>query len=997
MQFSRHRLAVVPLIVSSIVLSTLVLGYAAAGFWGVPLLARSQLQKFADLTLHRQLSLGPVQFNPFTLELRVSELALKENNGAAIAGFKQLYVNAQLASLWEGRINLSDVQLDSPDFTIAIDAAGKLNLANLLPAGNEANKSSSATVPKIRIGLLSINEGHVGFSDLSKGVAFQSQVQQINIALKEFRTDTDYKNHYSISAHTAQKEQLEITGEFAVQPLASAGSFAIRALQLPPLASYLAAALPFKLADGKLSLDGQYQFSAAAAASIAPQWQLSLGKVTAENLAIAEINATGGKPPIMIPIIAINEVAVAPIDRKVSIKTALLQSPAIEINRDSDGVLNLSRLLGSSDAQAPVSNTQNAVEANTAANGNSQQSPQESPWQLTIIDSRVDAGTVAITDNAVSPVAHFALQPLSLQIANLGTDGQPMHLTGEVAIDNSAHFKLGGDIKMAPLQVALNLDLDSFVLSSLQPYLEQQTRLTLSSGIFALHASVSSDPSAFSFTGDINIENLHSQDKSSRTEFVDWKLLEVKGIKAVADADTAKLTSLDIDSIIAEEAYGNLQITADQTFNVAKIFSAPAPKSAQAKSLVAKQSNNKSLNTQTNTSAGPQLHISSIKIIASAADFADRSIEPNFSTGIVDLNGAISGLSSQPTSRATLTMQGKVDHFSPVDVNGEMNFLAAKKFADVGVKFSNMELTTFNPYSGRFAGYNISKGKLSAEMHYRINDRKLDAEHHVVLDSLEFGDKTDSKDAAPVPIKLAVALLKDGNDQITVDLPVSGTMDDPQFRIAPLVWKAFAGVLANVAKAPFAALGHLFGGHGDELSFVEFQPGIAKLSEVETGKLNALAKALVERPTLKLNIPLGAIIAADTQAMAQQTLHNLAPTSSEATARATYLAALELEYQNRSGQPMAYPVNESDAAAATADEVMDKKIQASEQALLPLLKPDADALADLGRRRANAVQTLLLGNTALTAERVFLVNEEADSAKQKTTNATAVKMTLHLE
>ena len=696
----------------------------------------------------------------------------------------------------------------------------------------------------------------------------------------------------------------------------------------------------------------------------------------------------------------------SPVDRKVTIKSAALGSPAIDIRRDSEGVLNLSRLLVQSEVKPAVNIAPPTAELNTAANGSSQQSPAPAPWQLQIIDSRIDSGTVDFTDNVPAAAAHFSLQALSLQIANLGTAGATMHVAGDARVNNESRFTLDGDIKGSPLQASLNVDLDSFTLPALQPYLEQQTQLSLKSGLFSLHGHVdygqpaapdnaSGGNNGLNFAGDASINNLHSADKLTGTEFVDWKLVAVKGIRISTAADTNQLTRVAIASIVAEQAYGNLVIAANQTINVSQILSPPGMQKAGAAPAAANNKTEQPRKPAANASAKPQITIDSINIVDSAGDFTDHSIEPNFSTGIIELNGSVSGLSSQPASRAKLNLQGKVDRFAPVEIEGEMNMLSANQYSDVRMKFSNMELTTFDPYSGKFAGYNISKGKLSADLHYRIIDRKLDAEHHLRIDNLEFGDKTNSKDAAPIPVKLAVALLKDSDGLIELDLPVSGSLDDPQFRFGPLIWRAFMGLLENVATAPFAALGRLFGG-GSELEFVEFEPGQVKLNPVESAKLATLAKALVARPTLKLNIPLNTLIAADSTAMAQQRLLALRPTIADNAGKTAQLAALELEYKNRGGQALVYPASEKDAPPATADVLLDTKIQMLEQALLPLLKPNADELAELGRRRADSVQEILLGNTALKPERVFLVNDESTGSKQGK-DAVNVKMALKLE
>jgi hypothetical protein len=310
-----------------------------------------------------------------------------------------------------------------------------------------------------------------------------------------------------------------------------------------------------------------------------------------------------------------------------------------------------------------------------------------------------------------------------------------------------------------------------------------------------------------------------------------------------------------------------------------------------------------------------------------------------------------------------------------------------------------MELTTFNPYSGKFAGYNISKGKLSTELHYRVQDRKLDAQHHIVIDNLEFGAKTDSKDAAPIPLKLAIALLKDRNGVIELNLPVGGSLDDPKFRIAPIVWQALIGVLKKIAMAPFAAIGAMFGG-GDELAYVEFDPGSAALSALETEKINKVAQGLVERPELRLNIPLTTVDARDSDALAQKALLALLPpalaaASDDPTTKPQRIAAFEAALKKSTGSPIVYPASDPALPKPEPAVLLDTKLSYLQQELLKTLRPDAVALDSLARQRANAVQAAVLANTALDAQRVFLTNEQAK--KSETASVHAVRMEMELE
>ncbi|HWM67292.1 MAG TPA: DUF748 domain-containing protein [Steroidobacteraceae bacterium] len=246
--------------------------------------------------------------------------------------------------------------------------------------------------------------------------------------------------------------------------------------------------------------------------------------------------------------------------------------------------------------------------------------------------------------------------------------------------------------------------------------------------------------------------------------------------------------------------------------------------------------------------------VDAINIQDGSANYADLWIQPHFAVGIQSLNGSILGLSSNPRSRAKVELKGKVDRYAPVHIWGETNPLAATTYSDIKMNFKGVELTSATPYSGHFAGYKIEKGKLSVDIDYKIENRKLTAAHKFVIDQLELGERVESPDAVHLPLKIAVALLKDRNGVIDIDLPVTGSLDDPQFKIGPLIWKAVLNLLTKIATAPFAMLGHLFGG-GEQMNYIDFHPGSAVLDPSEHDKLVALVKALKEKEKLELDVP----------------------------------------------------------------------------------------------------------------------------------------------
>ncbi len=189
-----------------------------------------------------------------------------------------------------------------------------------------------------------------------------------------------------------------------------------------------------------------------------------------------------------------------------------------------------------------------------------------------------------------------------------------------------------------------------------------------------------------------------------------------------------------------------------------------------------------------------RVSIGAVRIVNGAANFADFWIQPNYAVNLQNMNGSILGLSSDPKSRAKVEFEGKVDRYAPAKISGEINLLSAALYTDLKVSFKGVEMTSVTPYSGRFAGYKIEKGKLSIDVAYLVENRTLTAKQRFVIDQLELGERVESADAVRLPLKLAVALLKDRNGVIDIDLPMTGSLDDPQFRMGPLIWKAFVGL-----------------------------------------------------------------------------------------------------------------------------------------------------------------------------------------------------------
>lgn len=965
-----------------------VLLYALAGFFLVPYVARQQIERYVTETLQRKVSIGDIRFNPFLFDASVSDLQLSEADNSPLVAFRHLYVNAQLASLWQRAVVLHEVQLSAPNVELVIEKDATVNLAKLIPTTAVTAEEESEPL-RVRIGKLAVVAGRVAIADYTGSKPFTAAVTPIFFTLNDFKTDAGFANAYAFTGLTTSGEQLAWSGEFTVEPLGSTGSFDVQKLKFATLDAYLEQSLPFQLASGEVDLSGNYRIMLNPALAL----DVMLPSVRVRELSLAQ-RATDAHAPIALPGIEIQDVAFSYDRRDVGAKRVEVTRPRVEVALERDGSISLLNLLNGAPEASSVAAPAQQIDA-----GESPTTSASSPWRIHVDTVHVADATILAEDRSVQPTTRSELSPVQLTVDNWSTDAAAkLQIDVDVTIDRQARLLSKGELQLEPLGAQLAVELKDFDLPMIQPYLERTTDMTLHSGKLGVKGAVSysSTPDSappLTFKGEVQVANLRTTDQLVNEDFVKWRSLAISGIDYSQHPDR-----LNIERIVARQPYAKVVIAKDTSLNVAKVLRlAPAPEADE--DVADSEPTARENKAPIAAAAKPfPMRIRRVAIIDGSANFADYSIEPSFASGILQLNGGITGLSSNPASRAKVKLDGKVDKYAPVDISGTVNVLAATKYTDLALAFRNMELTTFNPYSGKFAGYNISKGKLSTELHYKVEDRKLGAAHHIVLDNLEFGAKTDSKDAAPIPIKLAVALLKDRQGIIDLNLPVSGTLDDPKFRLGPIIWKAVMGLLTKIVTSPFAALGALFGG-GDELAYVDFAPGSAALAATETQKLNQLAKALIERPQLKLNLPLTTLAAIDGEAMARAALVAKLPADPAAVeppdegARRKQLGQLEKTYREVLGKAPEYP------ADAKADEQVDPEGELRvrrdflERSLLEHFRPDDAALIELARARARAVQDTLLANTELSPERVFITVEGTDGKA----SAGGVRMEMKLE
>jgi uncharacterized protein involved in outer membrane biogenesis len=1007
----------------ALVAAALLLGaYALAGFLAVPHFARQGATDFVRSHYGRTLTIGDIRFNPFTLNLDVTGLALPDADGQTMISFDRLHVGLQLASLWRLGPSFNEILLQRPYVRAVLRPDGELNLADLgkgfPPAPPQQPQKKSAPV-RLYIGRLAVIDGGTAFEDRTHPTPFRADFKPIAFELRDFSTRAATGDAYTLNAASPQGERLDWSGTVRLTPLSSRGKFEITELKARTLWSYLSASLPFEIDSGVIALNGDYDVSAAAPGSIAVK----------VNVHSTTVTSLGVKPPgagddyISLGRIEVDDTRLDLARRAVEVAKVQLAGGEIRAWLDEQGRLNLLDLLGPAPAAAAPTSTDTA--------GSGAGAPAAAPppaaggaasaWTVSVPDIAVTGLKVSAEDRQVKPAAVVVLDPLNVHVGgfNLAPD-DTLDIQLDTAVNTSG--KLTAQAKVVPRAgaVTAHVEAEHLGLPALQPLLRTYTSMTLLKG--ELGARIDFErraDGALSVKGDTRVSDLSTVDDALKKDFIKWKDLRVADVSY-----RSQPASLRIGSVTALEPYVRMIIAPDRSLNIKQVLTPtgakPAPAAPAAAAAPTAESTSATASAAPSAVPVPQaataskararkgkhapppaaapaapltpfpVSIGTVRMINGSADYTDLWIKPSFALDIKALNGAVKGLSSDPNSRARVQLDGKLATYSPLHVGGEVNLLSAALYTDVTLSFKDLDLTVVNPYSGYFVGYKIDKGKLSVDVSYKIDHRQLTAAQHFLVDQLELGDRVESPEAMHLPLKIAVALLKDRNGLIDLALPMSGSIDDPSFRVGPIIWKMFVNLIVKVATAPFALLGHLFGG-GEHMNIVEFPAGSAELDKPAQDQLAALAKAMKERPQLKLDVPIISSAGLDRPQLAQTRLR------AELTARVAssrqgrkhpeesefaladpekHLQLLIEQFHADLGKDAALPASAQAVQAGKKKEPadLDAAIADLETALMNHIQvPDTD-LEALGRSRAQAIQNALLADKQIDPARVFIVN-----------------------
>jgi len=576
------------------------------------------------------------------------------------------------------------------------------------------------------------------------------------------------------------------------------------------------------------------------------------------------------------------------------------------------------------------------------------------------------------------PVA-LELGPLNLDVQNFNSlNTSPFTLKLDTGLGKQGKITAAGDVNLSPVSARLQVTTKDIDLRVAQSYVEPFIRLEVRSGMLGSDLAVNlknTEPLAFSVVGKAQIEQLHTLDTLKQRDFLKWQKLAIEGL------DYQHGDSLSIAKVNIDQPYSRFMINSDRTTNINDLLiPQPAESSPAAAKTKAAASSEKPMG----------IHIGEININDGSANFADFSLTPNFATAVQQLNGRIGTLDNRQSKPASVDINGKVDRYAPVTIKGALNPFDPLASLDIATSFKRVELTTLTPYSGKFAGYRIRKGRLNLDLHYLITKGQLKAENKVLVEQLQLGEKVDSPDAVSLPIKLAIALLKDTDGNISIELPVSGDLNNPQFSVMPIVWQTLRNLVLRAAQAPFKFIGGLIsGGDSQDLGNVSFAPGSKELSANAQSALDKLAAALKERPALRLEIEGTSAASSDGPLIAQQRL--------EREYSVTYYKIVQRRGDKVPAQASELQVPESEKApmlegiyrtllkqqppAEWADLGKEERQAKLRDAVLKSWSSSNLLLRQLGQARASSIKDYLVDKGQLADDRVYFVDASLGTAQ----------------
>lgn len=904
-----------------------------------------------------------------TGNLQLDEFALDNGHGQAIARLGHGTVDVADVQPLLSRYHLGALKLDQAQFFYTLDAGGRANLDTLTASSPQSAKDKAAPPTDLQIAAIGVTDGSVHYVDAAQNKLDVSALQG-SIA-----------NLATLAAPAATLDltgqlyggEIDAKGTIDLAAAKLAAAFGLEHVDVVPLQALAESAVAARMTKGRLDAAGQLKIDWAKTTNV----HVAEARATVTDFALEPQFKGHGAPVAWSKLVAeITQVDLA--SRQAQLGAVQATDLSLDILRNENRYVSLLDLFA----------VKNARTRPAAASG--------PPWRWSIAHVGFANASVAFTDMAIgSKPVPINVQSLSGAMENLSDDlGQPRDLKLEGTVGKGS-FTAAGKLQPVPMIADIQVATKQLDIVPFEGYLSVPLNVSISSARLTssgrLRYDGRGDTLKLGYRGNAALERVRVQDKLSGDDFMRWRTLS----GANFDVDTSGAAPrVHVDGLVLSSFYSRVIVNADGRMNLSDVVGTPEqapvsvtrveggaapgaknPPGAAKRGAPAAPPTTAPAPAATETAAAKpaaDIRIGGLTLIDGQLNYTDNFIKPNYTADLTKLTGKVGAFGTAAGEPpAEVTVQAALDGDSPVAIDGTINPLQPVAFLDIKGKANDVELTRLTAYSTKYTGYPITAGKLTMDVHYLLDQRKLSADNHIFITQLTFGEEDQSPGIQHLPVKMAVALLEDSEGNVDINVPVSGSLDDPQFNLGGLVWRALGGMIAKAITAPFRLLGAAFGGGDHEdLGYVEFDPGSDVLEGPAQERLGKVVAMLGKKPKLHLDVIGRADPAKDEEGLRKFTVDALvrrekaldksgkdADTSNAALAAVSVTPDEYPKYLKRAYKNAEFPNKPKNFIG------LEKGLEPEEmRSLLETnVATDADALRDLAGRRAAAVQAWLKG------------------------------------
>ncbi|RQR32031.1 DUF748 domain-containing protein [Burkholderia sp. Bp9142] len=750
--------------------------------------------------------------------------------------------------------------------TVAATAASAAAAAS----GAKADAAAKKAPPlDLTIRHFAIDGGTINVDDRVPATPTAMSLTKLAATLDGFTLQGRTPAKYTLSTSLSRGGDVKAEGAFSLAAKQADTKLTVDALALPALQPYLGEATRARVLDGTLG----------ASVNAKADWgktpldaQVADSTVSLKSLKLATPDAKA--PAIVLPDASakISKVDVAA--RTAEIASVDATGLALDVNRLKDGKIDLATL--AEPAQAAVPRRTVARKAEAAAPS----------WHYRIDALNVKDSSANFTDLSTPRPVKLAIKPLDLSVQKISDDmTKPLPVQLKATLNRKGSLNVSGDVTAQPLKLGLKINGNRLDAAAFEPYFGSALNATIASALLNAQgnltfAQVKDTPRA-TYRGDVALVDVRMLDKATSDPFAGWRSLALSNLKVNYDE---KGTDVDAAGVTFSNFYGRVLLDAQGRLNLKDVVaketgpaqsltrdaskSEPVPLSpgvtppAAASAAAVQQASAPAAASATvvvKAAPPPQnpvrMHFGQLVLQNGRVTYTDNFIKPNYTANLVAIKGTVGAFGTDSTTSAPVDVAANLAGNGPISIKGSVNPLIEKPALDLTATAHDIELTNLTPYSAKYAGYPITKGKLNVDLHYQLANDQLSANNHIFIDQLTFGDHVDNDTATKLPVKLAISLLKNTRGQIDVNLPVSGSLSNPEFSIGGLIWRAVLNLIAKAVTSPFTLLANAFGGSGgEELGYVEFAPGSYQLDDAQQKKLDTVVKMLTEKPSIRLDL-----------------------------------------------------------------------------------------------------------------------------------------------